>query len=127
MSEQEITPQPLRVPVPAQRTLTRADIAGQIEDITGRRVVLADGERTYREYRVWGAVEIRAQGFQNTPAGVQRFPFVPVVSERAWWVHCLFGRAPTVLWWPAGAAWVEDEEKAAPWRVDDEDEAAAGA
>lgn len=107
MSEQAQSSQPLRVPVPGQRTLTRADIAGQVEVIAGRRVVLADTTRVYREYRVWGEVEVRPVGFQPD---VERFPFVPVVSERAWWASRLLGREPRVLWWPAGAAWVEDSD-----------------
>jgi hypothetical protein len=109
VSEQEQVGQPLRVPVPRQRTLTRADIAGQLETITGRRAVLANADGPWRDYRVWGEVEVRAQGFQGTPEGVRTFPFVPVVSERAWWAWRLQGRRPHVVWWPAGAVWVEDE------------------
>lgn len=103
--------QPLRVPVPRQRSLTRADLAAQLEDVRGRRVVLVDLDgRAWREFRAWGGVEVRPVGFQPD---VTTHPFLPVVSEEGWWRAALQGVEPRVTWWPAGAAWVEDADASA--------------
>lgn len=105
VSEREVS-QPLRVPVPRQRSLTRADLAAQLEDVRGRRVVLVDVEgRAHREFRAWGGVEVRPTGFG---ADAVEHPFLPVVSEQGWWSAALIAVEPRVTWWPAGAAWVED-------------------
>lgn len=80
---------------PAAPTLARADQAGQLETLRGARVILANADGQYGDYRAWSELVIEDGN-----------PFVDVVRERHWWIWQVTGVQPRLLRWPAGAAWV---------------------
>lgn len=94
----------LRVPEPRQRALTRADIAGQFESLTGRRVVLVNAEGTWFDYRAVSEVLTRRTGFGDEAVS---HAYVAVQAEGAWYAKPAVEGSPGVLLWPAGAVWVE--------------------
>lgn len=95
-----------RVPEPRPASLTRADIASEVERVVGRRVVLVNETETVRSYRAWAPPTTRRRGFGEE---AREFVYLPVVTEREWWAHEINGDEPDVLLWPLGAAWVEDD------------------
>jgi hypothetical protein len=95
-----------RAVTPRAPSLTRADLAGEMEFLRGRRVVLADFERVWPEYRAWSDLEVDGDGQ----------PWVEVVRERHWWAWDVTGIPPRVLRWPAGAVWVLSEASEAGGR-----------
>lgn len=87
-----------RVPVPTQRHLVPADLAGQVESLRGRVCVLANADGAHYGWRVWSAVlDVQVDG-----------PWLEVVREAHWWAMVYLAVAPRRLRWPAGAVFVED-------------------
>lgn len=102
MSENDAVETPLRVPVPRQRALSRADLAGQFETLTGRRVVLVNEAGTWYDFRAVSEVTLRRTGFGDEAL---TWPFVAVAAEAAWYAN---GETVARVWWPAGAVWIEE-------------------
>lgn len=97
-------PEPLRVPAPRQRSLTRADLAGALESLIDRRVVLVNAEGAWYDFRAVTEIVTRPSGFGAEAQASACFPYVRVVAEAAWYA----GERADGVWWPAGAVWVED-------------------
>ena len=110
MSERDLNESPLRVPDPPQRPLARADIAGQFEALSGRRVVVVNEQGAFYDYRAVSEITVRLSGFG--PDAVA-FPYVAVLPEARWWAARVRGDWPIEpgagVWWPAGAVWVEGQ------------------
>lgn len=86
-----------RLPVPRQRGLVRADLAGQIEALDGRRAVVAALEGARYDRRVVGEAYVAGGHL-----------YVNVALERDWWAARLAGAGIVTVAWPAGCVWVED-------------------
>jgi hypothetical protein len=79
------------------RSHDRADLAGLVVDLVGRRAVVVNRNGCHYEYRIW-------QGLRRSALA----DVVDVVTEEEWWSHRLLGLAPLrVVRWPAQAVWVE--------------------
>lgn len=90
----------MRMPTPAQRALSRADIVGQFEELNGRRCVLAAMEGARYDRRIVGEL------FTKTEGGVT-YPYVMVAWEGDWYRAAFDGVNPPRQPWPAGCVWVE--------------------
>jgi hypothetical protein len=86
----------LRVPVPVQPPLTRADLCGQLEPLKGRRVFVSNESGQHGPLRASSGL-YRAAGHS----------WVDVMPEVDWWAHRLAGGPLKAVPWPAGAVWVE--------------------
>lgn len=86
----------VRVPVPAQPPLMRADVVGEFEPLRGRRAAISNEEGSRLGYVAASDLYV-----------LDGFAWVDVVTEREWWARELLGARWNSRRWPAGAVWVE--------------------
>jgi hypothetical protein len=91
-----VTMTAVRVPVPTQPALSRADLCGQFEPLDSRRAVVSNADGAH-----WG---MRAVGGLYEAGG---HVWVDVVPEADWWAQRLADGVLRRVPWPAGAVWVE--------------------
>lgn len=87
---------PVNLPSPTLRDWDRADLAGLVLELRGRRVILVNEAGSHYEHRAWS--ELR------TSAGAL---VLDVVTEQEWAHFKVVGKRPAPVRWPAAAAWVE--------------------
>jgi len=88
---------PPRTPLTfTQRDYDRADMAGLMVRLDGRRAVLVNEEGSHHDYRVVG--ELRSSALAVV---------VDVVRDEAWWRHKHLAMRMEPIRWPAAAVWVE--------------------
>jgi hypothetical protein len=88
----------VRVPVPAQPPLMRADVVGEFESLRGRRAAVSNQDASRFGFRAASDLYV-----------LDGFAWVDVVTEREWWARELLGALWSSRRWPAGAVWVEME------------------
>jgi hypothetical protein len=86
----------VRVPVPTQLPLSRADLCGQFDALDGRRAVAVNESGPHRNLRAVG-------GLYEAGGHV----WVDLVTDGDWWAQRLTGGGLRRTPWPAGAVWVE--------------------
>jgi hypothetical protein len=95
MDEQrQSTPQAL--PFVTLRNWDRADLAGTVLRLIGRRVILVNAEGSHYDYRAWTELRMSAGAV-----------VLDVVTDTEWWRYRHLAMRPEPLRWPAAAAWVE--------------------
>lgn len=86
----------INLPPVTHRDWDRADLAGLVLPLRGRRVILVNESGSHHDYRAWS--ELR------TSAGAV---VLDVVTEEEWWRHRNLAMRPAPCRWPAQAVWVE--------------------
>jgi len=89
------------VQIPAPRTPARADWAGRLETLRGRRLAIATTTEVREDVVAWSDLITDDVGAL----------WVEVVQEADWWRFVLLGFIPVhIVRWPAGAVWTTGPE-----------------
>jgi len=89
---------PLTLPPVTHRKWDRADLAGLMFPLRGKRLILVNEQGSHHDYRAWG--ELRRSALTMV---------VDAVTEVEWWRYRHLAMRPEPIRWPAAAVWVEVE------------------